>query len=1031
MPCCWPGLKKMVEPFMGRGILLLVFLKLALVKCTTLTVGVLLTWDKSSPTYSAPFPGVINLAFDEIKAQNLLPGYDVRWVWHDTHCNEDDAQAAMLDLEEFGVDAIVGPACNQAAAKVYEFAQYYETPLVVWGASTNKLSSEASYPNLVRIIGQYSAMAKVMAATVSEFEWDRVAVLHVDDARQVYSPTAETVVSAMEELSITTESFEFDEVSCSGDSSQVGEVLDTIAASYRIVVVVARCIDYRELLLQARSKEMLEGYAWLLLDTPHPQYCYSSEAMCGSSDGQDAEAMEAFSGAISFVWKSSALEVSTDVFLNSVEGNNRRFGQTIIPPNGTAAIPNGITMNAAGYDYAIDTAAELTYAPFLYDSLLLTAMTLNRSEAHTSVENFYSMAKSLTLEGKSGPIAFNTDGERIYTDAAVVNVVSEGGSLAASEIALYDASSGAYSLEVSVSTIQWPGGETEKPSSIPEITEDSSGFSTTWLIIILVVGVVGLACVGLGLAFGCWYWRGKKLAGTVYVMQDSSLSEQKDGFTHANRDLRHPSTDLSPVPVEQGPTQGTPAPALAQSSGQSPPSDNGPTNTDGPTNGGFGASGNHSSMNMSMGNQYQPPTEAQRKLIEEEMENIPAETKNVLKEIEIDPNELELREIIGTGAFAEVRACRYRGSMVAVKALHELSQESIRRFRYEVLLMKDLRHPNIILLIGASWVGNKLMMVVEYMENGSMADALSPQKTPALNWKDHKLEMVCDVARGMTYLHHARYFNERTNKYETCIIHRDLKPQNLLVTRSYGIKITDFGEARAKNQNATMTAVGTLLYIAPEVVRGDRYDEKCDVYSFAIVMLAALQLKPNIVDVFAETIQHEATSDSRPQTYTPMYITTRIVNEHLRPQLPDGVIFPSLKILIEQAWSPAPALRPTFDEILEYLETIVRDEVMENRFEDDSPLPSAQDVLLSDAMERATQQPTSAVEQNHSLRLRKRDKNFRPGKGETAREYIAKNKQLAAKMYENDIQRGAIAEEDEEEEESDEGYTETKDERKG
>ncbi|CAN0121029.1 unnamed protein product, partial [Heterosigma akashiwo] len=279
-------------------------------------------------------------------------------------------------------------------------------------------------------------------------------------------------------------------------------------------------------------------------------------------------------------------------------------------------------------------------------------------------------------------------------------------------------------------------------------------------------------------------------------------------------------------------------------------------------------------------------------------------------------------------------------STVAVKALHELSQESIRRFRYEVLLMKDLRHPNIILLIGASWVGNKLMMVVEYMECGSMADALTPNRPEPLNWKDHKLGMVCDVARGMTYLHHARYFNEAANAYETCIIHRDLKPQNLLVTRSYGIKITDFGEARSKNQNATMTAVGTLLYIAPEVVRGDRYDEKCDVYSFAIVMLAALQLKPNIVDVFAETIKQEhlaSGGEAKPATYTPMYITTRIVNEHLRPILPDRQIFPSLKILIEQAWSPAPALRPTFDEILEYLETIVKDEVMENKLLDDTP----------------------------------------------------------------------------------------------
>jgi serine/threonine protein kinase len=51
-----------------------------------------------------------------------------------------------------------------------------------------------------------------------------------------------------------------------------------------------------------------------------------------------------------------------------------------------------------------------------------------------------------------------------------------------------------------------------------------------------------------------------------------------------------------------------------------------------------------------------------------------------------------------------------------------------------------------------------------------------------------------------------------------------------------------------------MTQVGTQLYVAPEVVRGDRYTEKCDVYSFAVVLLAMLELKPDVLDVFAEAL---------------------------------------------------------------------------------------------------------------------------------------------------------------------------------
>ena len=61
-------------------------------------------------------------------------------------------------------------------------------------------------------------------------------------------------------------------------------------------------------------------------------------------------------------------------------------------------------------------------------------------------------------------------------------------------------------------------------------------------------------------------------------------------------------------------------------------------------------------------------------------------------------------------------------------------------------------------------------------------------------------------------------------------------------------------QARTIDTDNTMTQVGTQLYVAPEVVRGERYTEKCDVYSFAVVLLAMLELKPDVLDVFAEAL---------------------------------------------------------------------------------------------------------------------------------------------------------------------------------
>ena len=74
--------------------------------------------------------------------------------------------------------------------------------------------------------------------------------------------------------------------------------------------------------------------------------------------------------------------------------------------------------------------------------------------------------------------------------------------------------------------------------------------------------------------------------------------------------------------------------------------------------------------------------------------------------------------------------------------------------------------------------------------------------------------MALDVARGMAYLHKSE------------IMHRDLKSMNLLVTPTFGIKISDFGESRMDKADATMTTVGSQYWVAPEIIRGDRYDKK-------------------------------------------------------------------------------------------------------------------------------------------------------------------------------------------------------------
>lgn len=93
-----------------------------------------------------------------------------------------------------------------------------------------------------------------------------------------------------------------------------------------------------------------------------------------------------------------------------------------------------------------------------------------------------------------------------------------------------------------------------------------------------------------------------------------------------------------------------------------------------------------------------------------------------------------------------------------------------------------------------------------------------------LTWAKPILRMTIDTSRGMAYLH----------SMKPPIIHRDLKSMNILVSSTWGAKVSDFGLSREKSVDETMSVTGTPLWLPPEMIRGERYTEKADVYSFGI-----------------------------------------------------------------------------------------------------------------------------------------------------------------------------------------------------
>lgn len=144
------------------------------------------------------------------------------------------------------------------------------------------------------------------------------------------------------------------------------------------------------------------------------------------------------------------------------------------------------------------------------------------------------------------------------------------------------------------------------------------------------------------------------------------------------------------------------------------------------------------------------------------------------------------------------------------------------------------------------------------------------------------------------------------------------------------------------------TPVGTMLYVAPEVTRGTRYDEKCDVYSFAMVLVALIEQTPDLFELFAAAYRHSElfepeeeevlssdtsgvrASRSAMRRITVHMLTNAIIHHQLRPQLRTTVV-ESLRLLTVNCWDEDAARRPSFNEISTFLADVVKDEVGERK----------------------------------------------------------------------------------------------------
>ncbi|XP_054813303.1 serine/threonine-protein kinase CTR1-like isoform X2 [Prosopis cineraria] len=269
-------------------------------------------------------------------------------------------------------------------------------------------------------------------------------------------------------------------------------------------------------------------------------------------------------------------------------------------------------------------------------------------------------------------------------------------------------------------------------------------------------------------------------------------------------------------------------------------------------------------------------------------------------DLEILWSELILKEKIGTGSFGTVLRADWRGSDVAVKILkvQGFDAERYEEFRKEVSLMKRLRHPNIVLFMGAVFEQPNFSIVTEYLSRGSLFELLrKPDARLVLSWK-RRLSMAYDVASGMNYLHQMR----------PPIVHRDLKSPNLLVDDTYTVKVCDFGLSRTKANTflSSKTAAGTPEWMAPEVIRGEPSNEKCDIFSFGVILWELVTLQQPW------------------RNLNPSQVVAAVGFMGKRLEIP-SYVDPKVAALIQLCWSIEPSSRCSFSYIMNCLQQMIAD----------------------------------------------------------------------------------------------------------
>uniref|UniRef100_A0A0D9X8L4 non-specific serine/threonine protein kinase n=1 Tax=Leersia perrieri TaxID=77586 RepID=A0A0D9X8L4_9ORYZ len=279
---------------------------------------------------------------------------------------------------------------------------------------------------------------------------------------------------------------------------------------------------------------------------------------------------------------------------------------------------------------------------------------------------------------------------------------------------------------------------------------------------------------------------------------------------------------------------------------------------------------------------------------------------------------------LGSGGFGPVYKGRLAAGLrpgldaaqtVAVKYLDlDCGTQGHREWLAEVFFLGQLRHKNLVKLIGYCYEDEHRMLVYEYMSNGSLEKHLFKSLDGPMPWM-RRMQTAVGAAKGLAFLHDA----------DTPVIYRDFKASNILLDEDFSAKLSDFGLAKDGPQgdatHVTTRVMGTNGYAAPEYIMTGHLTDKSDVYSFGVVLLELLSGRRS-VDRSRRHREQSLVDWTRKYLKKPEQLHRVVMDQAMEGQYSyKGA--QEAALVTYKCLSPSPKSRPTMREVVKALEPIL------------------------------------------------------------------------------------------------------------